>query len=128
MVKKSDKTYEERLKIPILGNQNTKFYTKSGLPIANGYIRIVIGKRGPYIEFDENQLISENIIIPTKEQYRLYSDKVYYVEWRTIDECNVKIYFQLKKVDYADYVEGLYYISPFDLKTDKLENLIDKLK
>ncbi len=39
-----------------------KFYTKSGLLISIGYDRLVIGQRGPYVEF--SSLIKENIHIP----------------------------------------------------------------
>ncbi len=116
--------YEKRLKISLIGNLDTIFYTKKGLHVANGYTRIVLGKRGPYIEFDENQIIKSNIHIPPKESYRLYSDLVYYIEFRTNDDCNVKIYFQLKEVEYVDYKIGYYYISPIDLKTNKFETII----
>jgi len=37
------------------------------------------------------------------------------VEWRTKDQSNVKVYEQKRRVEYADYKVGLFYISPFDL-------------
>ena len=117
--------YSDRLKISIKGDFETKFYTKSNLFIAQGYERIVIGKRGPYIEFNDEQICASNFDIPKEQQYRLISSSVYYIELRTTDECYVKTYYQLRKVDYADYIPGKIYISPFDLKTDKLNNIID---
>ena len=56
--------------------------------------------------------------MPDEEKYRLehpWKDKVFYVEWRTKDESNVKVYDQKRTVEYADYKVGLFYISPFDL-------------
>ena len=40
---------------------------------------------------------------------------MYYAEYRSNDDADVKVYWQKKAVDYADYRVGLYYISPFDL-------------
>lgn len=56
--------------------------------------------------------------MPDEEKYRLghpWKERVYYVEWRTNDESNVKVYDQKGGVDYADYKVGLFYMSPFDL-------------
>lgn len=121
-----DKTnYNERLKIPIKhGDTETQFSTKSGRTVAIGYERIVIGARGPYIEFTESQILRESISIPTDEMWRIGNDVPFYIEYRTADASNVKIYFQKKTVDYADYKIGFYYISPFDLKTDELPDII----
>lgn len=100
-----------------------KFYTKSGLLISIGYDRLVIGQRGPYVEF--SSLIKENIHIPKEQYYRLKSSFVYYDEYRTNDVCNVKVYFQKKIVKYADYKLNKWYISPYDLEFDMKENKIE---
>jgi len=110
--------YEKRLQIPIEGNPDTIFTTESGLVVAKGYERIVIGKRGPYIEFHPDQIEGENLHIPDDQTYRLENSSVYYIEYRTKDASNVKIYFQLKIVDYADYKIDFLYASPFDLLAD----------
>lgn len=108
--------YEKRLNIPIIGNNYTNFYTKSGDKLSTcGYTRVVIGGRGPYVEFDE--LDYEALRIPRDQEWRLSSYKAYYVEFRSFS-CDVKVYWQLREVDYADYIVGKYYISPFDLDTD----------
>jgi len=120
--------YENRLQIPLIGDSKTLFYTKSGLLVARGYDSIVIGKRGPYIEFNDTQIITDNLFVPKEQEYRLTSNIVYYIEFRTIDECYVKVYYQLKTVNYADYKLGKLYISPIFLKTDKLEEIISYAK
>jgi hypothetical protein len=81
-------------------------------------MRIVIGGRGPYIELLPGHLIWDNLRIPDEEKYRTehpWVDRVYYFEWRTEDEGNVKIYDQKKTVDYADDKMSLLYISPLDI-------------
>jgi hypothetical protein len=120
--------YEKRLLLSIEGNTKTKFYTKTGLLIAEGYTRIVIGQRGPYLEFLESQIAKENIHIPEDQKYRLDNRTTYYNEWRTNDKSFVKIYEQKKTVAYADYKIGMWYISPFDLKTNALQMLVKPLK
>jgi hypothetical protein len=78
----------------------------------------VIGGRGPYIEFLPGHLIWDSLHVPDEEKYRTkhpWKDKVFYVEWRTKDQSNVKVYDQKKIVNYADYKVGLFYISPFEL-------------
>ena len=119
--------YYRRLKIPVTGNPETKFYTLNGQIVAEGYTRIVIGGRGPYIEFEPHMLFKTSLIMPEDQEYRLKDSNVYYLEYRTIDISNVKVYAQLKPVDYADYLPGKCYISPFDLKT-KDGIIIEKLK
>ena len=49
------------------------------------------------------------------------------LEWRTVDQSNVKVYEQSRTVDYSDYKVGLFYISPFDLYVEG-EAVITKLE
>lgn len=111
-------SYEKRLAIPIEGNPDTIFKTESGTVVAKGYERIVIGGRGPYVEFTEAQIVKDAIVIPENMQWRLSNGNSYYDEWRTTDESNVKLYQQKKTVDYADYKVGFWYITPFALWVD----------
>lgn len=90
-------------------------FTRTGLPVSQGFDRIVIGERGPYVEFSNTDLYLDNLHIPQHEKYRLNSEVVYYIEYRTTDEANVKVYCQKKTVAYADYRVGFWYISPSDL-------------
>jgi len=110
------KTYEERLKIPIKG-MVLDLFTKTGLKVSIGYERIVIGGRGPYVEFTDEQIIQTNFLVPEDQRWRFTNSNSYYNEYRTSQD-NVKVYHQKKTVDYADYKVGMWYISPFDLKTE----------
>lgn len=87
--------------------------------ISSGYTRVVIGKRGPYIEFDFSQTIKTALIIPTNQNWRFQSPTAYYVEYRTVPD-NIMIYHQKQCVTYADYKIGMLYVAPQDIiiKTD----------
>lgn len=119
--------YSKRLKIPLDGNPSTEFYSFSNTLLAVGYDRIVIGQRGPYIEFSKNQIQFCNFYIPADCSWRLSDKRVYYIEYRSADKDFVKLYDQLKTVAYADYKIGKLYISPFLLKTHDLPTIIDAL-
>ncbi|MAG26404.1 hypothetical protein CMI47_12715 [Candidatus Pacearchaeota archaeon] len=108
-------SYKERLKIPVIcDNKFINFYTKSGEHIITHYNRIVIGQRGPYVELEFEDLIEDSFHVPKDKEYRINSDKCYYIELRS-NKDNVKIYWQKRLVKYADYKIGKIYISPFDL-------------
>jgi hypothetical protein len=121
--------YFKRLKISLTGDSETEFTTNSGTKIAKGYERIVIGGRGPYIEFSKNQMLMESINIPEAEEKRLNdTNKIYYYwEYRSNDDSNVKVYYQKKTVDYADYKVQMFYVSPFDVLADG-KVIIEKLR
>ena len=122
--------YQDRLRIALEGNDYTRFETSTGLHVATGYTRVVIGERGPYVEFLPSHLIWDSLHIPDEEKYRLehpWKDRVFYVEWRIKDQSNVKVYDQKRTVEYADYKVGLFYISPFDLLVEG-EPVITKLE
>ena len=107
--------YAQRLRIPIDGNPSFCLYTSAGLKVATGYLRVVIGGRGPYVEFSGDQVDRSAIHVPNDQAYRLTSNSVYYDEWRSNDEANVKFYHQKVLVGYADYLLGMWYASPFCL-------------
>lgn len=106
------RSYSERLLIQIDGNTKTDFYTHSDLLIANGYSRIVIGGRGPYIEFLSDQICHDHIYVPNDQKHRIGNDAFFYDEYRSHCESNVKIYHQKNTVGYADYVVGRWYVDP----------------
>jgi len=120
--------YEERLKITIGGDVSTDFFTESGLAIAHGYVRVVIGQRGPYVEFTESQIDMFQCSIPESQLWRLSSQNAYYTEYRTNDTAHVKIYHQVKPVSYADYKIGLFYISPFALSLEDGTKIITPIR
>lgn len=112
--------YLPRLNMPeISDGSQMEFKTPDGLTIANGYVRIVIGERGPYIEFTSDQIVHENIFVPNDQKKRLNNGIYYYDEYRSKDKSFVKLYFQKKTVKYADYKCGLWYVSPFDIVSNK---------
>ena len=118
------RAYKERFKIPLNGDSSIKFYTKNGLLLANGYTRIVIGGRGAYIEFSPDSIVYDNICVPKHAEHKLTMSLTYYHEYRSLDDCFVKLYSQKMKVSYADYEVGMWYISPTDLKTPEFNDLL----
>jgi hypothetical protein len=133
MRKKIREDYRKRLILPetypldkLIHKKCVYFSTKSGTPIAKHYVRVVIGDRGPYIEFTKHQINHDETHIPTEQQWRVNHKGCYYVELRSNDDSNVKIYVQKRTVKYADYVVGMYYISPFDLVSDQYPILIEE--
>jgi hypothetical protein len=100
--------YASRLRIPLTGDSTTEFFTSSGMKIAHGYKRVVLGGRGPYVEFSLEQL-AVGLLREVEEKHH------YYVELRSVFPDNVKVYVQVHPVCYADYVPGLCYVSPFEL-------------
>ncbi len=121
------KSFRQRLQIPVdpkyvtidgqeyMEHYIKKLYTKTGLLVAFAYDRVVIGKRGPYVEFNWNHVMWKDFYIPDDQLYRINNGRVYYEEHRSMDEAYVKLYFQKKTVAYADYRVNKCYISPFDL-------------
>jgi hypothetical protein len=90
--------------------QGGNIHTLSGVVVAHSFTRIVHGGRGAYVEFNSINVLH----IPDDQRWRVYSKKSFYIEYRTLD--NIKVYHQLKEVDYADYKVGMFYISPVFLK------------
>lgn len=92
--------------------------TKHGTPLMKGYDRVVIGDYGPFIETSPDKMYRQYVRVKSGEKYRM-TDPQYanckYVWLTATDESGVKIYFQKHTVDYADYVPGKIYVSPFEL-------------
>lgn len=103
-----------RLQIPVAGNNNTMFFTPSGTHIATGYIRVVVGDYGAYLEFSPAHLFMSKI----ESRFGQTPDRpVKYIWMQSKDASQIKIYEQKRRVSYADYKPGLYYIAPQDLRT-----------
>jgi hypothetical protein len=117
---------KRELPIPIEGSA-MQLFNKAGTLLANGYTRVVIGKRGPYVECSPDQINKEVLHIPENQRFRLTNMRVYYIEYRTNDIEYTKIYYQVRTVKYADYKTSMYYFSPDDLKIDKPIDVIDLL-
>ncbi len=94
------------------------FYTKSGTLIASEHERVVVGERGPYVEFSPEQVnMSELRFIPYNEKGNRH---VYFYEYRSNDPANVMVYHQRRTVKYADYRVGMFYVAPTDLEPDPM--------
>src|ERR1035437_1075339 len=100
--------YAHRLLVPISGDPLFPLYTSTHLLVATGFARVVIGGRGPYVEFADGQVIHGALLQAEISHY-------YYNEWRTDDAANLKFYHQKFTVDYADYLVERWYATPFEL-------------
>ena len=101
-----------------LDGANEPLFSPQGLKLCEKYNRIVIGDYGAFVEILPEDIIHTNITVKTGQEYRdydeRYSNRVKY-SWLTAkDNSDIKIYFQKKTVDYADYLPGRYYISPYE--------------
>jgi len=111
-----EKKYRDLCLLQEYGLPSIGLYTLNNEMISIGYERVVFGKRGPYVEFNKFQIQEKKLYIPTDQLYRLSDPKVFYIEFRTVDQSNTKVYYQLRNVAYADYKIGYFYVSPFDLQ------------
>jgi hypothetical protein len=92
-----------------LDHQNTKVWLQDGMYLLNGFSRIVIGAHGAYIEFVRNNL-ETRLVVPESQEWRIGSRFKIKYEWFTPVDSSVKIYRQVRKVKYADYIAGRYYV------------------
>jgi len=98
-------------------------YLKDGMLLSNGFMRIVHGDRGDYVEIHPDQMCCDNLVIPPDQQWRVKNARAYYIEYRTKSSGGVmerhggdiKVYFQKREVDYANYKSSMYYVSPMFL-------------
>ena len=120
---KARAVFRSKLILPETSKSKIKFTTLNGLLIATDYIRVVVGDRGPYIEFEDSMIVKENIHIPKEHEYRLTYPYCFYLEYRSNDDAYVKLYHQKKTVGYADYKIGLWYISPLELTSKEYKVL-----
>lgn len=103
-----------------MGDPHALLYTLGDTLISHGYRRIVIGDYGAFVEIDANQILPNSICCKPGQEYR-YRDERFAAhvkyQWLTVpDGSDPKIYYQVKPVDYADYLPGMYYISPYELQ------------
>lgn len=122
-----EKKYREMCLLQEHGLSNFGLYTLHNEMISIGYERVVFGKRGPYVELNKFQILEKKLYIPTEQLYRLSDPKVFYIEFRSTDQSNTKVYYQLRNVAYADYKIGNFYISPFDLQKNTGEQCMKSM-
>ena len=116
------KLYSENIPsfLDVSGSTST-LYTLNGTKICNGYDRIVIGDYGAFIEFSQENVASK-FFIKKGQEYRVndekYKNNVKYI-WLTInDKSDIKIYYQKKRVSYADYKPNKYYVSVHEVSNE----------
>lgn len=133
---------ENKLLIEEFGNTYTEFYIpKTNILFAKGYVRIVYGDHGPYLEFSKEQL-RVNLISKFNKHVDFenlpleHKSTIYYYFLYPENYSNIKVYFQIKPVwnipnapkrkdgkksdfrreeGYADYKRGFFYIDPYEL-------------
>lgn len=103
----------------ISGDASASLYSLDGTKICTGYTRIVIGDYGAFVEISPEQICKESLCCKRGQEYRLSDERfaanVKYIWLTAKDRSGCKVYFQKKKVAYADYVPGMYYISPYEV-------------
>ena len=105
-----------------VGGDDKPLYTTKGTLICTKYSRIVVGDYGAFSEFNGADM-SNDIIVKIGQEYRIYDEKyskhVKY-HWLTInDGSDVKIYKQIRRVAYADYRPGRYYVSVHEVRNER---------
>ena len=98
---------------------NSPLFSLEGTKICNRYNRIVVGDYGAFIEIEKIECLKENFKCRPGQEYRYkdpnYQDKVKYYWLTTKDNSDVKIYSQMRSVDYADYKPFKVYVSPYEV-------------
>lgn len=100
-----------------VNGSNTTLYSLDGTVLCHEYKRIVVGDYGAFIEFDISQSI--NFKVTPGQEYRTlkeFKNNVKYLWYTCKDNSNCKIYQQIRTVSYADYLPGMCYISPYEVK------------
>ncbi len=108
------------------GDKDTLFFTNSDVLLCSGYERIVFGDHGPYIEFsvynvNVDSWFAQRIGIGYYDKYypRDNSGILMYLQRRTVSNLpnppkGKRSFRGNRKEGYADYVVGMYYISPWN--------------
>lgn len=101
------------------GDPNAYLCSLDGTLLCTGYERVVIGDYGAFIEISPAQICKDALRCKPGQEFRYedprFAKNVKYV-WLTVnDRSDCKIYYQKKTVSYADYVPGMYYISPYEV-------------
>ena len=101
------------------GDEAIPLFSLDGMQLCRGYDRIVIGDYGAFVEIAPERILRNNLHCKEGQEYRFtderYAKNVKYLWLTAEDSSGCKIYLQKKPVDYADYVPGMYYISPYEV-------------
>jgi hypothetical protein len=113
------------------GSPRYSFKTKEGLVIAEGYLRIVYGDHGPYIEHTQDQIVWDNLICERRglgfynKWYTKTGRVMVYEQTRTVENlpnppAGKRSFNGNRKEGYADYRVGRVYVSPYDIMITKI--------
>jgi len=81
-----------------------------GTQISRGYLRVVVGDYGAFLELSHEMVCHENL----RSKFARGLGLKY--NWLvTRDAAATKVYEQLGKVKYADYKPGCFYVGPGDV-------------
>ena len=101
------------------GDSQTSLFTLDDTLISTGYERIVIGDYGAFVEISPTSIRQEAVRCKEGQEYRYSSERfsknVKFLWLTAKDKSDCKIYLQRKRVCYADYLPGMYYISPYEV-------------
>lgn len=103
------------------GLEGYPLFSKAGNCISRGFSRVVVGDYGAFVEIPEAMVFGKGIEILRGTEKRLGFQNAKYL-WMCpvfpdgVQDTECKIYKQLKPVSYADYKEGMFYVSPFHLQ------------
>lgn len=101
------------------GDPQAALLTMAGTALCIGYTRVVIGDYGAFIEISPAQICKDALCCKPGQEFRYedprFAKNVKYVWLTAKDLSDCKIYYQKKTVSYADYVPGMYYISPYEV-------------
>lgn len=117
--------YRRRLSIPEHNAEDVILKNDSGTVVATGYRRVVIGDYGAFVEVTPAQISKENISPRFQGEQ---STSASYIWHQTNDVSKTKIYLQQHTVQYADYIPGMYYISPEDVFIERVQTAVSEWK
>lgn len=103
----------------LTGDHKAALYSLDDTLLCAGYERVVIGDYGAFIEISPAQICKDALCCKPGQEFRYedprFAKNVKYVWLTAKDLSDCKIYYQKKTVSYADYVPGMYYISPYEV-------------
>ena len=90
-------------------------FTCSNLKVADKYQRILFTSKGNFVEFNYKDIIHKSFYIKSNQLFRLSDSRVLYIQFNSNDDADIKMYYQMRNVRYADFNMGYFYIAINDL-------------
>lgn len=111
----------------ILSGCDDALHTFDGTVICSGYERVVIGDYGAFVEISPEKISEQMLRCQPGQEYRICDDRfknnVKYHWLTAVDNSGIKVYYQQKTVDYADYKPGMFYVSPYEVEPVKHQTI-----